>query len=308
MPDPTQTARRGLLADGEAVAAGAEATGGGLHKASTFAEPTLRGTFRKTFEDFRSSYVLRYTPSAPQSGWHTIDVSVPASKSYSVRARRGYLVEGIRHPRRQAPTRCPAYARDFTAAYQRGAYGPVVEGLRQVKDPLQMLRDFEAAGNPWPANPGGKPCSRSNWRSRRCSRAQPATREAGCECSTRFSRFIRHPLEPDPFERYWYFAALTMLEGAIRPSVTEMFLDRARRAFPTNRASSCPAPSRPIRGHSHASRRSSTRRGRRRLRMARPSPLLRGRHCSARHRCRSAHPAGRFPSPHRTATKRRWRC
>ncbi len=49
---------------------------------------------------------------------------------------------------------------------------------------------------------------------------------------TRFSRLVRHPLEPDAFERYWYFAALTMLEGAIRPSVTESIIERARARFP----------------------------------------------------------------------------
>ena len=233
MPDPTGTARRGLLLDGQAIAAGAEATGGGLHKASTFAEPTLRGTFRKAFEDFRSSYVLRYTPSAPQGGWHTIHVSVPASKSYSVRARKGYLVE-----RPPAPATAPAppavleWLADFTAAYQRGAYGPVVEGLRRIKDPLQMLRDFEVAGNPWPANPRREAVFALELAEAAVYSAQAATREAGVEMLTRFSRLVRHPLEPDAFERYWHFALLTLLEGSVRPAVTEPFAERALARFP----------------------------------------------------------------------------
>ena len=48
--------------DGEALGAGREATGGALHKARMLTEPTLAGTFKKAFEDFRNSYVLRYTP------------------------------------------------------------------------------------------------------------------------------------------------------------------------------------------------------------------------------------------------------
>ena len=233
MPDPTGTARRGLLADGEEIAAGAEATGGGLHKASTFAEPTLRGTFRKTFEDFRRSYVLRYTPSAPQPGWHTIDVSIPASKSYSVRARRGYLVEGPAAP--TTPLAPPAVLRtlaDFTGAYQRGAYLPVVEGLRQVKDPLQMLRDFAAAGNPWPANPRREAAFALELAESAVYSTHPGTREAGRDLLERFSRFVRHPLEPDVFERHWYFAALTLLEGSMRPAVTESFVNKALARFP----------------------------------------------------------------------------
>ena len=49
---------------------------------------------------------------------------------------------------------------------------------------------------------------------------------------TRFSRLIRHPLEPDLFERYWHFAVLTLLEGSIRPGVSESFIDRALERFP----------------------------------------------------------------------------
>lgn len=43
--------------------------------------------------NFRSSYVLRYTPAeAPKPGWHEIKVKVTRPGSYTVRARRGYEV------------------------------------------------------------------------------------------------------------------------------------------------------------------------------------------------------------------------
>jgi hypothetical protein len=48
----------------------------------------------------------------------------------------------------------------------------------------------------------------------------------------RFRRLIRPPLEPDQFERFWHFAALTLLEGAVRPAVTGVFVDRALERFP----------------------------------------------------------------------------
>jgi hypothetical protein len=47
--------------------------------------------FADILEDFRSSYVLQYTPqgvSAP--GWHELKVKVTRSGSFTIRARRGY--------------------------------------------------------------------------------------------------------------------------------------------------------------------------------------------------------------------------
>jgi hypothetical protein len=51
------------------------------------------GAFRRLFEDFRQSYVLRYTlAGVPSPGWHDITVRVVSKNSqrYTVRARRGY--------------------------------------------------------------------------------------------------------------------------------------------------------------------------------------------------------------------------
>jgi VWFA-related protein len=54
----------------------------------------LQGTFGRILDDFRSSYVLYFTPqSAAKPGFHTIDVRVTRSGSYEIRARRGYVRE-----------------------------------------------------------------------------------------------------------------------------------------------------------------------------------------------------------------------
>jgi Mg-chelatase subunit ChlD len=48
--------------------------------------------FLSALENFRSSYVLRYSPTGrPTAGWHDVAVTV-RPKNYSVRARRGYVV------------------------------------------------------------------------------------------------------------------------------------------------------------------------------------------------------------------------
>jgi tetratricopeptide (TPR) repeat protein len=223
-----------LLRDGQAIAAGAEATGGALHQTELIMEPTLGGTFKKAFEDFRNSYVLRYTlKGVAAGGWHAIDVTVPRARGYTVKARKGYLVETptATAPPPALPERLRSVS-DFVTAYEQRAYGRVVESVRAMGDAGDLLHDFQEAGNPWPGKPQREatlmlelvePALFSNKRE---------TREAGVAAVKRFSTLIRHPLEPDLYERYWYFALLAMSEGTLRPSLTERFVDEALARFP----------------------------------------------------------------------------
>jgi hypothetical protein len=68
-----------------AVVAAVDRTGG------TFRPATSVDAFRSILDDFRTSYVLRFTPSgvAPL-GWHELKVRVTRSGSFTVRARKGY--------------------------------------------------------------------------------------------------------------------------------------------------------------------------------------------------------------------------
>jgi VWFA-related protein len=223
-----------LLPDGQMLEAAAEATGGGLHRASGLSVPTLTSTFRKTFEDFRSSYVLRYTAQGvPRLGWHTIAVTIPRAKSYRVRARKGYGVEETTlPPARAAVPAAPRTLAELTLAYEAGGYRAVVTALRGTQDPGRLIGDFEKAGNPWPAMPRREAAFALELAEPGVFSAQPAAKTGAHELLERFSRLIRQPLEPDVFERYWHFAALTLLEGAIRPAVTQAFVDRALERFP----------------------------------------------------------------------------
>jgi hypothetical protein len=70
----------------------AERTGGGMHSAP-FGDPTVR-EFRKILDDFRASYVLRYSPrGVARAGWHAVGVAVPAMRDGKIRARSGYFVD-----------------------------------------------------------------------------------------------------------------------------------------------------------------------------------------------------------------------
>ena len=71
----------------------AERTGGELHRqARFFRASALEKAFKTIFDDFRQSYVLRYSPTGVDTrGWHTIRVTVPKLKDATIRARQGYF-------------------------------------------------------------------------------------------------------------------------------------------------------------------------------------------------------------------------
>ena len=70
----------------------AERTGGEVHGQSRFFRASsIARAFRTIFNDFRQSYVLRYSPEGvPARGWHPIVVRVPSAKNATIRARQGY--------------------------------------------------------------------------------------------------------------------------------------------------------------------------------------------------------------------------
>ena len=66
----------------------ASRTGGALYDRPS--SGTLPGLFHQALEEFRSGYILTYTPTGvTRGGWHDITVRV-TKKSYVVRARQGY--------------------------------------------------------------------------------------------------------------------------------------------------------------------------------------------------------------------------
>jgi VWFA-related protein len=76
----------------EVIREAIERTGGELHKGSfLFRSRSILSAFKKIFDDFRQSYVLRYSPEGVAlPGWHAIQVKVPGMKDVVVRARAGY--------------------------------------------------------------------------------------------------------------------------------------------------------------------------------------------------------------------------
>ncbi len=72
------------------VAQSAERTGGDSHR-SRFGDAAVR-TFAQILDEFRQSYVLRYSAQGVKSsGWHTVVVQVPAQPTLTIKARSGYF-------------------------------------------------------------------------------------------------------------------------------------------------------------------------------------------------------------------------
>jgi VWFA-related protein len=72
------------------VAESASRTGGDSHR-SRFGDAAVR-TFAQILDNFRQSYVLRYSPNGVSGkGWHAVAVQVPAQQGLTVKARSGYF-------------------------------------------------------------------------------------------------------------------------------------------------------------------------------------------------------------------------
>ena len=65
-------------------------TGGDSHR-SRFGDPAVR-TFARILDEFRQSYVLRYSPQGvAAAGWHAVTVSIPSQPALTIKARSGYF-------------------------------------------------------------------------------------------------------------------------------------------------------------------------------------------------------------------------
>jgi VWFA-related protein len=72
------------------VGLSAARTGGDSHR-SRFGDPAVR-TFAQILDEFRQSYILRYSPQGVASGgWHDVQVTVPAQPALTIKARSGYF-------------------------------------------------------------------------------------------------------------------------------------------------------------------------------------------------------------------------
>ena len=226
-----------LLPDGIDLKAGAEASGGGWYQGELVSTPSLHGTFAKAFQDFRQSYVLRYTPrGVTAEGWHRIAVRVPKQPGLKIRARTGYAVEAPREAP-AAPPPLPATFRsleDFVTAYERGAYAEVASQLQRHSNPGSLVQLFDRRPSPWPANPLREAAFALELAEAGLFSARADVREEAVKLLQRFEILLRPTLdlEPDFFERAWLTAELAILQATLKPAISAPFVERALARFP----------------------------------------------------------------------------
>ena len=223
-----------LTPAGKALADAARTTGGAFHVAQLLNEPTLAGTFRRVFDDFRRSYVLQYTPQGiRREGWHAIDVTVPGAAGATVQAKRGYAVEVATAPAtpRRRPDRGVALA-DLVEPYGKEDYAAMRKNLARVEDMAAVIGELRKSGNPWPASPRREAVFVLELAETGLFSRHLADRDAAAALLGTFHRLIRHPLEPDVFERYWLWAELAIAQGMVRSTFAEPLVTNALTRFP----------------------------------------------------------------------------
>ena len=162
----------------------------------------------------------------------TISVTVPKFSIHGSRAHR------IRHRRSAAGQDTaagggqPAHPGRSHERLRAARLPGVITGLRQVVDPARLIREFVKAGNPWPSAPRREATFAIELAEPAVFSPRAPTREEGDRLLDRFSWLIRHPLEPDEFERAWDEAAAPAHAAPRSSRHDRGFADRALARFP----------------------------------------------------------------------------
>jgi VWFA-related protein len=233
----------------ETLAAAAEMTGGKLYLPGIFTDRTAAAIFKKVFEDYRASYLLRYVPKGvPATGWHEVKVTIPGQPSFDVQSRRGYFVEAPGRsgaapagPSSAAATPAERVAAgtpgrvgiaDLARAYGAGDFSGFIGGLQQVVNRAELVRELRASGNPWPDHPNRESAFVLEVADFALQSPRREDREEARRLIMAHRPLVRGPFGPEAYERYWLWAAILVLEGANQPDLAQQLITDALQQFP----------------------------------------------------------------------------
>lgn len=197
----------------------ADLTGGGLHTGG-FIERNSAIVFNRIYSEFRRNYVLRYVPrGVARDGWHDVAVTVPRYPRLEIRARHGYFIEAgapaaVATPAPVAPP--PGSFEALRAHANRddlSAMRATVSAAEEAGTLSQLVADFRAAGNVWPARPRREFVAALAIADRAVRSHSEDIASAGVRLIARYPALVRPPLGPDEFERLWLKAA-ALLKGS----------------------------------------------------------------------------------------------
>jgi tetratricopeptide (TPR) repeat protein len=127
----------------------------------------------------------------------------------------------------------PVTAAELSEAYGRADYAAVQSAFTRTSDESALIRRFREAGNPWPTAPRREATLALELAEAGLFARAPAARTDARALLDQFARLVRHPLEPDPFERLWHWTAIAIGLGTIRPDLAEPMVERAIARFPS---------------------------------------------------------------------------
>lgn len=231
----------------------AQATGGDLYLPGVFINRNASAVFEKAFQDYRRSYLLRFTPQGvTREGWHDVTVTIPAYPEVEIKARRGYAVDASARPPGTPPAPPPppnpvvgaatrparagvVFSLDEIAeAYGAGNYADADAALEGHPRLADLFRDLERSGSPWPGNPHREAAFVLELAHAGLHSQSRPVRDAAVQLLDRERKLLRDPLglAPDPYERYWFWAAIMVLDAANLQGAGLSFVDSALARFP----------------------------------------------------------------------------
>lgn len=236
IPHHTPRAGRPLEAF-DALKEAAETTGGALHPPGVFIDRSAAAIFGKIFNEYRHSYILRYTAQGvARDGWHEISVTTPKFPSYELRARRGYLVETPKPPVDRA-TLPPGSLLALVSAEDADDSDGVRNAIRDNSDwrsLVKLIDGFKSGGgNAFPDAPRREFTLALDLAESALPSPVVAVRADGFDLLTRYARLVRQVSGTDTFEHEWVDASVALAEATLRPSEAQKFLDEMAKRFPS---------------------------------------------------------------------------
>jgi VWFA-related protein len=228
----------------------AQLTGGDLYVPGIFTNRTASEVFAKAFDDFRRSYLLRFTPQGvTREGWHDVTVTIPAQPALEIKARRGYAFDASpKAPATPAPAPNPVVGAatrprragvvfsldDIEAAYETGDYADAVAALERHPRLADLFRDLERSGNPWPGNPRRESTFVLELAHAGFQSSSRPVHDAAVRLLEKERKLLRDPLglAPDQYERFWLWTAIMVLDAANLQGAGLSFVDSALDRFP----------------------------------------------------------------------------
>jgi tetratricopeptide (TPR) repeat protein len=173
---------------------------------------------------------------------------VNGQRGANVRWRRGYSIDAAPaaapspEPRPARSFPLPRTLAEFVAAFDRGDAAAIEKGLTALygeqylatryRDARRLFQDLQTAVALWPGDLGREAAFALTVAEAAASQPLNMADREFAAILTRYSRLLRHPIEPDELERAYLWAQSCLAQGAFQRVSAETAADAALARFP----------------------------------------------------------------------------